>query len=78
MVHRELVLHIGQDVIYIEGGGEVLTIDRQTGVIQENPSQVIPTQPTVIRALGLFGMIKLPGKLVPYILLKIQKIGVKN
>ena len=62
MVHRELIIHIGQDVIYIEGGGEVLSINRHTGSVEEDPSHVIPTQPTFIRAEGIFGIIRMPGK----------------
>lgn len=46
MVHRELTIHVGSDIIYIDGGGEVIAIERQTGAISEHPNQVIPTCPT--------------------------------
>ena len=64
MLHRELNIHIGSDAIYIEGGGDVIYIDKHSGSINENPSEIIPTQDQVIRALGIFGIIKLPGKIM--------------
>ena len=30
-VHREYSIHLGEDGIYVEGGGEVIYIDKTTG-----------------------------------------------
>jgi hypothetical protein len=75
MVHRELIIHIGQDVIYIEGGGEVLSINRHTGSVEEDPSHVIPTQPTFMRAEGIFGIIRMPAGLFLIVITKTKRVG---
>ena len=31
-VHQDYSVHVGEDAIYIEGGGEVLYIDRMNGL----------------------------------------------
>ena len=35
-VHQEYSIHVGADAIYVEGGGEVLFIDKSTGQVKEH------------------------------------------
>jgi hypothetical protein len=74
-VHREYSIHCGEEGIYIEGGGEVIYIDKATGQVNEHSSLVIPTQNEVIRALGIIGIINLPGGLFLISIIKSKRIG---
>lgn len=35
-VHQEYSIHVGSDAIYVEGGGEVLFIDKNNGQVKEH------------------------------------------
>merc|ERR1711953_1126351 len=74
-VHREYSIHLGEDGIYVEGGGEVIYIDKTTGQVNEHSSLVIPTQNEVIRALGIVGIINLPAGLFLIAIIKSKRIG---
>lgn len=74
-VHQEYSIHVGIDAIYVEGGGEVLFIDKGTGQVKEHSSLVIPTQDEVIRALGIVGITSLPGGLFLILIMKSKKVG---
>jgi len=75
MVHRDISIHIGPDEVYVEGNGEVLLINRQTGSIDDHKSQTIPTQERVVQCLGLFGMIRLPSGNHLVVIKKAKKVG---
>jgi len=74
-VHRDYSVHLGADGIYIEGGGEVIYIDRANGEVNEHSSLVIPTQDEVIRALGIVGIINLPAGKFLIVITKSKRVG---